>query len=132
MPSRINPGKGEAFNLIELPNQEKMVRLTRRTELENILFFLGIILLSFNLVLFIQVGTGVSRHGRSLSPQFTLIPYAVAAVGLAAVLLATRICFRNYLPGRSGSALRLSRLQNPLVGSCSPPFSAAGHFWHSN
>jgi hypothetical protein len=73
-----------------------MVRLNRRTEVENTLFALGIMLLVLTFFLFKQGTTGYSRRGRYSPPNPALVPYAVAGLVVSLAFLATRFCFRNY------------------------------------
>jgi hypothetical protein len=73
-----------------------MVRLNRRTEWEETLFALGIMLIVFTFFLFMQATIGLSRRGHHSPPNPALMPYAIAAAILTFAFLATRICFRTF------------------------------------
>jgi hypothetical protein len=73
-----------------------MVGLNRRTEWENTLFALGIMLIVFSFFLFMHATIGLSRRGHLSPPNPALMPYAIAASVLTFAFLATRICLRTY------------------------------------
>jgi hypothetical protein len=88
--------KGDTLDPRELPNRQGMMRINRRTELQDALLGFGMVAPLAAFLLFMQAKYGRHHYGYYRPPNPALLPYAWVCLGIGVVFVAIGVCVRNY------------------------------------